>query len=264
MGELSTLPNIAAKLEAQLAEVGITTSEQLKETGSQEAWLRILARDPSACLMRLSALEGALQGVRWPYLDEETKKSLKEFYNRHKGRRRQMPKPRKMLGSWEAPYVQALMKLIETQSKATIVNWCISYAAENILPVFEKAFPGDARPRAALNAARNWLAGEIKLPAVKKLILDAHAAAREAETNPAAQAAARTCGQAAATIHTPTHSLGLVLYGAAAIAYDRIGTDAEPEVYEQIAAEECAGMEAALRAVAVESEPNPAKINWNC
>lgn len=86
MGELSALPNIAAKLESQLADVGITTIEQLKEVGSREAWLRILARDPSACMMRLSALEGAIQGVRWHYLDDDTKKSLKEFYNRHKGR----------------------------------------------------------------------------------------------------------------------------------------------------------------------------------
>jgi len=45
---------------------------------------------------------------------------------------------------------------------------------------------------------------------------------------------------------------------------NRIGIDAEAEVYERIAAEECARMEAALRAVAVESEPSPAKINWNC
>jgi len=33
---------------------------------------------------------------------------------------------------------------------------------------------------------------------------------------------------------------------------------------DQIAAEECGKMEAALRAVAVENEPRPAKINWNC
>ena len=53
MGELITLPNIAAKMEEQLAEVGITTIEQLKETGSREAWLRILAIDSSACINRL-------------------------------------------------------------------------------------------------------------------------------------------------------------------------------------------------------------------
>lgn len=84
MGELSKLPNIATKLEGQLAQVGITTIDELKNTGSREAWLRILAIDPSACIMRLSALEGAIQGVRWHYLDEETKKSLKIFYNENK------------------------------------------------------------------------------------------------------------------------------------------------------------------------------------
>jgi len=86
MGELTTLPNIAAKLETQLADAGITTIEELRRVGSREAWLRILARDPSACIMRLSALEGAIQGVRWHYLDEATKCSLKEFYTQHKGK----------------------------------------------------------------------------------------------------------------------------------------------------------------------------------
>ena len=85
MGELTKLPNIAEKLEAQLADAGITTVEQLKEAGSREAWLRILAHDPSACIMRLSALEGAIQGVRWHHLNDETKQSLKEFYKLHKG-----------------------------------------------------------------------------------------------------------------------------------------------------------------------------------
>ena len=85
MSELTKLPNIATKLEAQLAQADITTVDELKRVGSREAWLRILARDPSACLMRLSALEGAIQGIRWHYLDDETKTSLKEFYNRHKG-----------------------------------------------------------------------------------------------------------------------------------------------------------------------------------
>ena len=85
MGELTKLPNIAEKLEAQLADVGIITIAELKDLGSREAWLRILARDPSACIMRLSALEGAIQGVRWHLLDEETKASLKGFYRQHKG-----------------------------------------------------------------------------------------------------------------------------------------------------------------------------------
>ena len=85
MSELIKLPNIAEKLDKQLADAGITTVDELKRVGSREAWLRILARDPSACLMRLSALEGAIQGVRWHYLDDGIKASLKEFYHQHKG-----------------------------------------------------------------------------------------------------------------------------------------------------------------------------------
>ena len=90
MGELSKLPNIAAKLEAQLTDVGKTTFDELKQIGSREAWLRILAKDPSACIMRLSSLEGAIQGVRWHNLDDETKKSLKEFYSQYKQKRATM------------------------------------------------------------------------------------------------------------------------------------------------------------------------------
>jgi len=84
MSDLTKLPNIAAKLDTQLVEAGIATVDDLKKVGSREAWLRIQSNDPSACLMRLSALEGAIQGIRWHYLDDETKASLKEFYNQHK------------------------------------------------------------------------------------------------------------------------------------------------------------------------------------
>jgi len=176
-----------------------------------------------------------------------------------------MPKLRKMLGAADSPYILSLMHLIDTQSKATIANWCMDYCEEHILPIFEKHCPGDQRPRQAIAAAREWFEGKKKLPEVRNIILnECHAVARELDGNPAAQAAARACGQASACFHTPTHSLGLAFYGAAAIAYDRVGLNEKPEVYEQIAAQECAKMEAALRAVAVENEPNPAKIKWNC
>ena len=174
-------------------------------------------------------------------------------------------KIRKTLGDVNAPPATALRDLIDTQSKDTIRKWCLDYAEAKILPLFEKHCPGDARPRNAVNAARGYLEGKVKFPVVKNTILnECHAAAREAEGTPAAQAAARACGQAAATIHTPTHSIGLALYGALAAAYDRLGIDAAWEALLPAAAEECAAMEAALRAVAVENEPNPAKLNWNC
>lgn len=176
-----------------------------------------------------------------------------------------MPKLRKMLGKADSEYILSLMKLIETQSKATIAKWCLDYTEANILPIYEKHCPNDSRPKEALDASRDWFLGKKKMAEVKDIILNScHAAAREAEDNPAAQAAARACGQASACFHTPTHSLGLAFYGCAAIAYDRVGLNETAEVYDKIAKEECAKMEEALRAIAVENESNPAKIKWYC
>ncbi len=179
-------------------------------------------------------------------------------------REKEMSKVRKMLGRADSPGIVALMKQIETQSKTTIAGWCVQYAGENILPVYEKAYPEDKRPGRALQAAREFLNGKMKLPAAKAIIREAQAAAREAEGNPAAQAAARAVAQSAAAIHTPTHSLALAFYGAAALAYDRVGTEEAAEVYDGIAAGEFETMEKALRAVSVENEPDPAKIDWYC
>lgn len=81
MSKLSDLPNIGKKLEEQLNEVGIETIEQLKEVGSKQAWLDIKAIDASACINRLCALEGAIEGIRWHSLSEEVKRELKAFYN---------------------------------------------------------------------------------------------------------------------------------------------------------------------------------------
>lgn len=175
-----------------------------------------------------------------------------------------MPKARKMLSNWEAPYIQSLMKLIETQSKATLATWAVDYSEQEILPLWSKYYPDDLRSQGALNAAREWLSGAIKLPQAKSEILVCHAAAREADANPVAQAAARAIGQCASTIHSARHCIGLAFYGAIAVTYDRLGTDAPWAQIEKCAAEECGRMEAALRAVAVENEPNPAKIDWKC
>lgn len=169
-----------------------------------------------------------------------------------------------MLGDWDAPYIQSLVRLAETQSKRTLANWCVEYAEARLLPIYGAAYPDDPRPQRALWAARAWLAGSVKLPEAKALILDCHAAAREAEGNPAAQAAARAIGQCASTIHAASHCAGLALYGALAAAYAAAGSGAAWPELERLAAEECGRMEAALRAVAVDDEPNPARMTWKC
>jgi hypothetical protein len=84
---------------------------------------------------------------------------------------------------------------------------------------------------------------------------ECHAAARELDDNPV--------GQGSAVVHTLTHSLGLYFYAAAAVAYDCVGTYAADETYAAVAEKVCLDYTAALQAVAVKNEPNPAKLKWN-
>lgn len=84
MSELSKLSNIGKTIEEQLNRVDIFTYEDLKKLGAENAWLKIQSVDPSACIHRLLALEGALQGVPKKLLPAERKAELKKFYEEHK------------------------------------------------------------------------------------------------------------------------------------------------------------------------------------
>ena len=84
MSVLQELPNIGAKLEKQLNDVGIETYADLVECGSQESWLKIKSIDHTACINRLMSFEGAIQGVRWHDLSDTDKRHLKDFYLQNK------------------------------------------------------------------------------------------------------------------------------------------------------------------------------------
>ena len=84
MGELSQLPNIGKVVEEHLNQVGIVTEEDLRSEGAEQAWLKIQEIDESACINRLLALEGALNGIKKSQLSDDRKAELKEFYNLHK------------------------------------------------------------------------------------------------------------------------------------------------------------------------------------
>ncbi len=82
MSELSDLPNVGRVLEENLLAIGIETPEQLRQTGAEEAFLRIrLQRDPGACLHMLYGIQGAILGIPDKFLTAQTKQELKAFYN---------------------------------------------------------------------------------------------------------------------------------------------------------------------------------------
>ena len=84
MGELAKLPNIGKTVEEQLIQVGISSVDELRRAGAKSAWLKIQEIDESACINRLMALEGAIQGIKKTMLSDEVKADLKEFYQQHK------------------------------------------------------------------------------------------------------------------------------------------------------------------------------------
>ena len=81
MKNLTNLPNIGKILAGKLNQAGITTEEQLMETGSENAIIKIASlEDGDVCIDMLYALEGAIQGIRWHGLSRERKQELKDFY----------------------------------------------------------------------------------------------------------------------------------------------------------------------------------------
>ncbi len=97
--------------------------------------------------------------------------------------------------------------------------------AEHVLPYFEEKYPGDDRPRKAIEAARAWTRGEIRVGEAREAAYTAHAAARDADEG-AARAAARAAGQAAGTAHMAGHARHAAAYAVKSAAYAAAVIDA--------------------------------------
>lgn len=97
-------------------------------------------------------------------------------------------------------------------------------SAEEVLPVFEAVSPDDPRPRAAVDAAWEFVNGARRTNLQRRTSLDAHRAAKEAPTE-AARLAARAAGDAASAAYlhpiAKAHQVGHILRAAASAA--RIG-----------------------------------------
>jgi len=112
---------------------------------------------------------------------------------------------------------ESIVELVSKTDHKTLAVWAID-CVERVLPYFEEKYPEDHRPRNAITTLRNWIrTGIFKMADVRKAALDSHAAAREIGEDNAARSAARAAGQAVATAHVPTHSVGAANYALQAI-----------------------------------------------
>ena len=87
--------------------------------------------------------------------------------------------------------------------------WAAS-CAEHVLHFFESTRPQDPRPRQAIEHARAWVRGEVKMMQARAAAGHAMGAARD--LSGAARHAAYAAGQAAAVAHVAAHELGAAAY----------------------------------------------------
>jgi hypothetical protein len=128
---------------------------------------------------------------------------------------------------------QPITELVGKTDQKTLATWACD-CAERVLPYFQRKYPGDDRPRRAIEAGRAWVrTGVFKMADLRKSALAAHAAARDVEGDHAARSAARAAGQAVATAHVPRHSLGAAVYAATAVRDGVDAADAERAVSQE-------------------------------
>ena len=84
MSELTSLRNIGKELDKKLRSINITTADELKTVGSEEAFVRLKTLYPNVCLVHLYSLEGAIMDVDYNQLSDNVKKRLKEFSDKWK------------------------------------------------------------------------------------------------------------------------------------------------------------------------------------
>jgi hypothetical protein len=87
--------------------------------------------------------------------------------------------------------------------------WAAS-CAEHVLDLFESAQPEDPRPREAIEHARAWVRGEVRMTQARMAAGHAMAAARDLRG--AARHAAYAAGQAGVVAHVAAHELGAAAY----------------------------------------------------
>jgi hypothetical protein len=123
-----------------------------------------------------------------------------------------------------------IVDLVEKTDHKTLAIWAID-CAERVLPYFEERYPKDHRPQKAIDTLKAWIStGVFKMQVIRKASLDSHAAAREVGEDSAARSAARAAGQAVATAHVPTHSIGSAIYALQAIHRATNISDAETAI----------------------------------
>lgn len=128
---------------------------------------------------------------------------------------------------------KAIVELMKKADQKTLAIWAID-CVERVMPYFEEKYPEDQRPRKAIEVLQAWInTGVFKMADIRKAALASHAAAREVGEDNKARSTARAAGQAVATAHVPTHSIGAANYALQAIHRATNPSDADAVIAKE-------------------------------
>ncbi|MGY2744018.1 putative immunity protein [Arthrobacter sp. UYCu723] len=97
-----------------------------------------------------------------------------------------------------------------TDSDHHLLALWAALCAEHVLNFFESARPVDLRPRQAIESARAWVRGEVKM--MEARAVGGHAMGAARDLRGAARYAAYAAGQAGVVAHVAAHELGAAAY----------------------------------------------------
>ncbi len=107
---------------------------------------------------------------------------------------------------------ERIVELVRKTDHKALAVWAI-YCTKRVLAYFGGLYLADHRPRNTIDTLQTWInTGVFDMAVIHKASLASHAAAREVGEDNAARPAARAAGQAVATAHVPTHSIGAAIY----------------------------------------------------
>lgn len=174
------------------------------------------------------------------------------------------PKARRMLSFTSSPACEEIVRIIPTRSISALSCWAIRYSKEQCLGIFDAhTTSSDGGLRRALDESIDICLGYAEAMAWPKITFRRGAVSSAlktvsrlacAETDPAAQAAARAISVACASVRTPSSVFGFLFYLAAAKAYDAAGIGETVGFYDNFTAKV---MAEALGSLTTETAPDP-------
>lgn len=119
------------------------------------------------------------------------------------------------------PQIVKLNHELSLISKETNILWCLDIIETMIIPCLLRQNHPIESSLATMNRVKQWIKKEVKLTQVKPFILKLHEQARLNTDHLIIMGCLRAVAHGCSTIHSQRHAIGVVCYGALALAREQ-------------------------------------------